>query len=105
MEKSVGVDFVKYKEVIGYLFWLVYHFPDTGEVEGLVGSGASSSIYVKTVETTGAWLNMTWSGLFSQRKERHLDITVTVSINVPSESRLSYWYIAINNRENGIVEK
>ncbi len=105
MEKGTGVDFIECKDVIGSLFWLIYYFPDTGEVEGLVRSDASSFTYVKTVETTGAWLNMTWSGLFSWRKERRLNITVRVSVNVPSESRLSYWYIAIDNEENGFVGK
>lgn len=104
-EKSSGVDFIKCKDVMGCLFWLIYRFPDTWEVEGLVGSGASSSAYMKTLETTGAWLNITWSGLFSSRRERQLNITVTISINVPSGSKLSYWHIVIDNRENGVIEK
>ncbi|MEM3886515.1 MAG: DUF6259 domain-containing protein [Candidatus Methanomethylicia archaeon] len=105
IEKGSNIDFIRCKDVVGCLFWLVYRFRYTGEVEALVGSGSSHFSYTGNVLGNNAWLNMTWSGLFSSLRGRLLNMKVTVSINVPAGSRLSYWYILIDNGEDGVIEK
>lgn len=104
-EKGSSIDFIRCKDTVGCLFWLVYRFKYTGEVEALIGNDFSHFSYTGNVLGNNAWLNMTWSGLFSSLRGRLLNMKVTVSINVPAGSRLSYWYILIDNGEDGVIER
>jgi len=105
VDKGSGIDFIKRKDVVGVLFALTYWSRDTNNTEAMSGRDALSITRVKKVDASGAWLNMTWWGLSSTEGGKRFDVTVNVAINVPSGSKLSYWYFDVDNREDLIIEQ
>jgi len=105
VDKESGADFIKQKEVVGGLFVLQYWSQDTKNIEAMLGRDALSVTREKKVDASGAWLNMTWWGLSSTEERKRFDVTVNVAINLPSQSKLSYWYFDAENKEDAIIEQ
>ncbi|MEL9915134.1 MAG: DUF6259 domain-containing protein, partial [Thermoplasmatales archaeon] len=107
IDKSTGVDFVRRKDAVDIgLFVLEYWSEERGWYQGMLGRNAKKITYDYRVWDDGVQLNITWSGLSStEAVDKYFDVTVSVSIYVPSGSKRSYWYISVDSRDDTVIER
>ena len=103
-DKVRGVDFVRKKESVDIgLFALEYWYEPINWYAALLGRKADIR-YRYVINNTGILLSLSWRDLTSTHEDRRFNVNVNVSVYVPSNSNLTYWFLEFTNNDNVIIE-
>ena len=102
LHKSSGYDFLVAKNA----YWAPLHFWASidGKRENIFGGIAASFSYSVTNTGSGVLLTLTWDK-FRISSTRTFDATATLTVEVRNLDPLTYWQVAISNREDVIIDQ
>jgi Domain of unknown function (DUF6259) len=100
VDKVSQLDFMARKEAYWGPFSLQINV--TGKDESVIGSQANRFTYAASSDKDGPVLSLTWEQ-FRASRPTPLDISVRITIHIPSSDGLTYWKIAVTNNEDLVI--